>query len=858
MEYRREDNTITLTVTELASYAYGVDRPVQLTEKYGFRQVWEDAEEREDTPESRGEADPMTEGNRMHNQIAADRISETEIAAAEMELAWGCVLEDQPIELHGRCDSIAFDGQIHTIEEVKTLSSFRDNPTPFSNPAHFAQAVCYAFMLCETGSVDKAAVQITFVRRADGARRVWRAVFGHTMLSAFVTGLLRRALPFLQIEKDRMSLRLDELKNLPFPYPRIRSGQKDFVHEAFRTIKSGGRLFVSAPTGIGKTMSSLYPALRGIGLGKCDRIFYATAKTITGKAALDAAARIARHAPHMRAVLLLAKELMCPTGEIEGETSMALKCPICPSLHAAGWEKTFRSFEQRQSEALLELLQGGQIYTTDQIRQTAKAHEVCPHELALALSEYCDLIVCDYNYIFDDRIRLRRYFKDVKRKEKYVFLIDEAHNLPDRARTMYSASMKADDIRRLRLVKDKLFAEDETFENVLLPVENWFRVMFRRCGKEAYLVTENGAEKKIGHYQSARIPEEISKRFGELTRLLGKYIRDRHEFAGELVPFRQNLQQFTGILDYADERFCFLASAEAPVQPDNPTEQAADLLFTGEMTVQILCLDPSGLIDTMLHSARASILFSATLSPAEYYQSVTGSPDSVYLDLPSPYENANLCLVAYDGISTRFSDRRGTAEETADIIARAVEAKEGHYIVYFPSYAYMKSVYRIFRQIMPHVKTILQKSGMSFRDREQFLQVFESGRYPHLVGFCVLGGMFSEGIDLRGNSLIGAVIVGTGLPGLSPELNLTAEYYQNLSENGREFAYIYPGMNKVLQAAGRVIRSETDRGVVLLIDDRYNEPGTKLLFPTHWQHIKYTADPDSLERILQRFWESKN
>lgn len=856
MEYRREDNTITLTVTELASYAYGVDRPVQLTEKYGFRQLWEEADA--DSPESHAEADPLTEGTRMHNQRATDLLSgmEAGAAAAEMELAWAGVLEDQPIELHGRCDSIAFDGQLHTVEEVKTLSSFRDNPTPFTAPAHFAQAVCYAFMLCEMSSVDRAAVQITFIRRADGAKRVWRAVFGHTMLSAFVTGLLRRALPFLRIEKDRMSLRMDELKNLPFPYPRIRPGQKDFINEAFRTIKSGGRLFVSAPCGIGKTMSSLYPALRCIGMGKCDRIFYATAKTITGKAALDAASRIARYAPHMRAVLLLAKELMCPTGAIEGETSMALKCPICSSLHAVGWEKTYRSFEQRQSEALLELLEGGQIYTPEQIRETAKSHEVCPHELALALSEYCDLIICDYNYIFDDRMRLRRYFKDVKRQEKYVFLIDEAHNLPDRARAMYSASLCADEIRRLRMVKDKLFPEDEGFESVLLPVENWFRVLFRRCGKEAYLVTEGGKEQKIGHYQSARIPEEIEKRFGELARLLGKYIRDRHEFAGELVPFRQNLMQFTGTAEYADERFCFLASSQSPVSGETE-EDAADPLFAGEMTVQILCLDPGGLIDTMLHSARAAILFSATLSPAEYYQSVTGSPDGIYLDLPSPYEKDNLCLVAYDGISTRFSDRRGTAEETADIIARAVEAKEGHYIVYFPSYAYMKSVYRIFRQIMPHVKTILQKSGMSFRDREQFLQVFESGRYPHLVGFCVLGGMFSEGIDLRGSSLIGAVIVGTGLPGLSAELNLTAEYYQNRSENGREFAYIYPGMNKVLQAAGRVIRSETDRGVVLLIDDRYNEPGTKLLFPAHWQHIKYTADPDSLERILQRFWEEK-
>ncbi len=864
MEYRKDDDTITLGVTELASYARSVERPAVTTEKYGFRQVW-DADDPADTEEAvdpRPEGDPAAEGERMHRQLQTDRLYEAgEIrlteAAAEMELAYSCVMDGQKIELHGRCDSIAFDGELHTVEECKTLSSFRDNPTPFTVPAHFAQAACYAFMICESSHVDRAAVQITFVRRADGTRRSYRAVFARSMLAAFVNGLLRRAMPFLRIGKERASLRLDELQALPFPYASVRPGQRDFIMEASRTIKTGGRLFVSAPCGIGKTMSALYPALRSIGQGRADRIFYCTAKTITGKAALDGAARLGKYAPHMRVILLLAKESLCASGEIDGESSMALKCPVCPSLHAIGFspgveggKNTYRSYEERQSEALLSLLEGGTVYTPEQIRQTAQDNEVCPHELALDLSEYCDLIICDYNYVFDDRMRLRRYFKDVRRKEKYIFLIDEAHNLPDRARAMYSAALTYGEIRRLRQIKDKLFPGDETLEGALTKTENWFRTIQRRCGRESYLTNDGGTEKKIGSWRDTQIPE-VEKRFGDLIRVLSRYIRDRHEFAGELIPFRQSLMQFVGAAAYADERFCFHAVSEEPVRSgDAPVAE-------GELTVQILCLDPGGLLDTMLKSARATLFFSATLSPAEYYQSVTGSPKGVYLDLPSPYEKDNLCLVAYDGISTRYSDRKGTAEDTADIIARTVEAKEGHYIIYFPSYAYMKSVYKWFRRICPHIPAIQQKNGMGYGDREKFLAAFEGGRYPHLVGFCVLGGMFSEGIDLRGNSLIGAVIVGTGLPGLSAEGNLVAEYYQNKSENGREFAYIYPGMNKVLQAAGRVIRSETDRGVVLLIDDRYNEPGTKLLFPAHWQHIRYTADPDSLERILQHFWDGQ-
>ncbi|MBE6614309.1 MAG: hypothetical protein E7631_03290 [Ruminococcaceae bacterium] len=855
MDYRKSDDTIIITVTELASYARSVERPAFTTEKYGFRQVWDADDEAGDV---RPDSDPLAEGIRMHNQLQTDRLSaegDTIVAGAEVELAWAFEMDGQRIELHGRSDSIAFDGRIHTVEEIKTVSSFRDNPTPFSVPSHFAQAVCYAYMLCQTSQVEQAAIAITFMRRSDGAKRSWKAEFALSMLSAFVTGLLRRAMPFLQIGKERATLRLEELTALPFPYPTIRPGQRDFVTEAARTIRHGGRLFVSAPCGIGKTMSSLYPALRAVGQGRCDRIFYSTAKTITGKAALDAAARISRYAPHMRAILLLAKENLCPSLEIDGETSMALKCPICPSLHGmsgafrtAGSTREWQSWEERQSDALLTLLESGNIYTPERIREVASDHDICPHELALGLSEFCDLVICDYNYLFDDRMRLRRYFKDVKRKEKYVFLIDEAHNLPDRARNMYSASLTYEDIRRLRQVKDKLFAEDESFEAVLVPVENWFRRMAKLCEKESYLTNDGGTEKKIGHWRSTQLPD-LEKRFGPLQRYLGKQIRDRHEFAGELVPFRQLLQQFTGTADYADERFCFFAESEMPTEQSSAVQSG--------VTVQILCLDPGGVLDTMLKSARASIFFSATLSPAEYYQSVTGSEDSVYLDLPSPYEKDNLCLVAYDGISTRYSDRKGTAEDTAEIIARAVEAKEGHYIVYFPSYAYMKSVYKWFRRICPHIPALQQKTGMVYGDREKFLGAFESGKYPHLVGFCVLGGMFSEGIDLRGNSLIGAIIVGTGLPGLSAQSNLVAEYYQNKSENGREFAYIYPGMNKVLQAAGRVIRSETDRGMVLLIDDRYNEPGTKLLFPAHWLHIRYTADPDALERILERFWRDQ-
>jgi len=817
MQYRKSDNTIVLHVDELAAYARETEHPSIVSEKYGFTSI------------------PLS---------AVTDITETPPPCADTgtEIAGLFPLDDFSVELHGHTDSIAFDGEIHTVEEIISVPTLRQDLMPLSYPVRFAQAVCYATMVCRTGNIDKAAIQITYRRCSDGAKKSFRTVLAYPLLERIVIALLLRATPFLKLAVERDTFRLQELQTLPFPYPSVRQGQKDFIHEAFSAIRKGERLFVSAPCGIGKTMSSLYPALRAIGMGKAHRIFYCTAKSITGNAALDGARKLSQYAPHMRCIQLLAKEQMCCT-----DSFLPMKCSVCPALRAVGEKRTYRSYVQRQEEAILEVLRADTIYTPQLLRACAIRHQVCPHELALDISEFCDLIICDYNYVFNDSMRLRRYFKNRKRQEKYIFLIDEAHNLPDRARAMYSGTLSLSDIRELRRIKDTSFANDDAFDEALLEVEKWFLAIGRLCEKDAVLTIEDNKEYHVGYYKDKQIPGTLEKRLENLIGILRKRIRDGVLCTEELYAHRQTLQAFAAVLPYMDDRFCFFAEKKQPV---------GDTGEESTLTVQVLCLDPGGVLANMLASSHASIFFSATLAPAEYYQSITGSMDSVYLDLPSPYEQENLCLIAYDGISTRYSDRRETAEDTADIIARTAAAKEGNYIVYFPSYQYMRSVYKAFCSIMPDVQTIVQKRSMSYRDREIFLSAFEKEHNRTLVGFCVLGGIFSEGIDLIGNALIGAMIVGTGLPGLSPELNLIAEYYQNLSENGKEFAYIYPGMNKVLQAAGRVIRSETDKGVVLLIDDRYNEPGMKLLLPAHWDHLRYTADPASLSKMLKKFWHT--
>ncbi len=809
MRYSSEDALMCITAEELGDYLYSCENPALLSASLGFTAV------------------DAAGGVNDYGYIT-DKSLRLTFSAEEIQ-----------VEITGTADSISFVPDSHTVEVCYTVRSFQSALTPLSYPELFGKAVCLGHMLARTEGYDRVGLKITFIRRSDSVRKCYFSAFTAEYLQKVFNTLVQRIMPFMRLEIERSTVRLDELRILPFPYGSIREGQTDFITEAFRTIKSGGRLFVSAPTGIGKTISSLYPSLRAIGAGLVDKVFYLTAKTITGKAAMDAAVKLGQYAPHLRTAQLLAKESICNASAEQKNAAVVNRCIYCSGKRDLGNGTEFRSYRQRQQEAVLSVLDSGMVYTPELFKKTAAEYAVCPHELALDVSEYCDLIVCDYNYVFDDRIRLHRYFKNPLQFEKYVFCVDEAHNLPDRVRSAYSASLSSAQMAFLRVKQKECFPDDTPFSDALTQAEDCLAYIRSLCDAESYSHTQNGKEVRIGYYKDAEIPEDLIQSFSALLGIMNKRIRMDSDFGPELLPFKDLISAFLSAASYADRHFCFFCTTEDDF-----------------LTMQILCLDPAGIIDLMLKAAKASVLFSATLSPGEYYQNVTGSPDSIYLDLPSPYDPNNLCLTAFDGISTRFSDRRDTREDAAEIIAQAVSAKEGKYIAYFPSYEYMRAVCRKFREVLPDVPVIMQKQGMSYREREQFIRVFSGSKYPHVVGFCVLGGMFSEGIDLQGDSLIGVIIVGTGLPGLSAELNLVAEYYENTMEKGREFAYVYPGMNKVLQAAGRVIRSETDKGMVLLIDDRYSTPEMKLLFPPHWEHIRFTEDPASLEKILERFWDA--
>jgi len=851
MKFDRDANTMLLTVTELASYAFQRENPGILMRKFGFTKtvVTPDAY---DYPGESGLM-PARHGTALHNVLETDTLTlavqsdSTVSVHTEVPLEKTAASGGITVSVQGYADIISFDGTVHTVEEIKTVGYIENSLTPFSDPSHFAQACIYAHLLAESAELAEVRIKLTYIRRSNGAKVSFTAVFTRIFLMRMFDALMDRAAGFIKIAAERHSIYPKEVKTMPFPYRTIREGQEQFVKEAYRAMTHGTSLLVSAPTGIGKTISALYPAVKATGTGRIDRIFYFTAKNVTGIAALDAAREIVKHVPHFRAVMIQAKEQVCPGKREDPELNLRMKCRFCEKLDSISDDlgKTSTSYRERELDALSDLLNSGDnIFTAVRVRKTAEKFRVCPYELSLDLSEYCTLIVCDYNYAIDENIRFKRYFKDIKNRadEKYAFLFDEAHNLPDRARNTYSAVLTTETVRGIAEMCGTYFLEDAEFQAASDGLCEAMAEVTGVCVENEYFRQgENGEEISGGFYEAGRVPESLVRAASEMAKLMMHYIREGEDASEVLTEPHAKLSKFVFAAGFFDEKFRFFASRDG-----------------GDVTAEILCLDPSGILRAMTKVARSVILFSATLSPMDYFREVTGLKKAVTLELESPYERDNLCLIAYDSISTRFTDRRGTAEDCAEVIAEAVSARCGNYLVYFPSYDYMKRVCRLFRQAMPEAAVVMQKPGMSYRERERFIGIFHERADctdEYTVGFCVLGGMFSEGIDLAGESLIGAIIVGTGMPQLSAERNIMSAYYDEKTERGRDFAYVCPGMNKVLQAAGRVIRSETDRGMVLLIDDRLSEPSMKLLFPKHWRHMRFTGDVSSMRVMLEEFWE---
>ncbi len=643
-------------------------------------------------------------------------------------------------------------------------------------------------------------------------------------LSAFFGKCVKAIATYARPEVERVTERLPSMKQMRFPYGTVREGQSEFVRSAYRTLSRGGVLYAAAPTGTGKTVSALYPAMRALGDCRFDKIFYLTPKTTTAEAARECLELMEKGGVVCRAIILTAKEKCCIGGHMCRTSRRLCKNSPCARLADA----TLELYGQRAS-----------VIAEPDIKAVAERFSVCPYELTLSYSELCDVVVCDFNYLFDPRVYIKRYFN---RRGSYAFLIDEAHNLPERVREMYSAELFAHDITEpagwdvlgaLSELKATAEKTEKAFTELLLP---YVREDVR----------ERPGGDKAGAVKLSEIPTELYGMIGGLLSAAEEELRqtytardgEKDARATLLRGYIARLDKFASLLDRFDDAYKLFIFFEQ-----------------GEIRAKIYCLDTAPVIRERLELGHGAVLFSATLSPLGYYRSILGGERSDdTLEVSSPFSSSQLSVSIMDKISTRFSEREDTLGAVSRVIAATVSARRGNYMIFSPSFAYSEALARSFAAKYPKLRVISQTKDMTRKEKADFLAEFKKDDKSYLIAFCVMGGIYSEGIDLAGDSLIGAVIVGIGMPALSFERETIAEYFEEKYEEGKQYAYIYPGMNRVFQAAGRVIRREDDRGVIVLIDDRFADPIYKKSLPKLWEGVKFIDNPKRLREVLDEFW----
>ena len=805
--------------------------------------------------------DRALEGARIHRKLQK---AAGEDYQAEVFLSAERQAEGLTFLLEGRADGIFTDGSGTTvIDEIKTTAVPYEAITEDMNPCHWAQGMVYGAIYCARQSLPELNVQLTYYQiDTDQIIRFVRR-FSAPELEQFLYKLLCQYAPWAQRQLDWAARRSQSLAALPFPFAQYRPGQRALAGEVYRACrtgrdadhKGGSRLFCQAPTGIGKTMSAVFPALKAIGAGNGEKLFYLTARNTTQAAAEDAVTRLRAASPELalRSVTLTAKEKACLCKDEEGHPAcLPEACPYA------------KGYYDRVKDALAALLDGDGSFSRQTLTDAAKRFRVCPFELGLDLSEWCDLIIGDYNYLFDPVVHLRRFFDGAG---EWLFLIDEAHNLPDRARAMYSASFHKSSLTE---AKRALGRGKSSLKTALTKADKAFLAARR-------------AVAKLAPRRSGVLPAASEAAEAEQTSLLDETAVQEEIVLPEPL-FAENGTVFFQELPDALRKP--LGAVQAPLQawleanPDDPAHsQLLELYFAmqditraaerydahfvtqltasgSELELAILCLDPSPFVDASLACGRAAALFSATLTPPGYYRNVLGCPDARAVALESPFPPENLGLYCLP-VSTRYRDREASVSAISDALAVLARGKVGNYLAFFPSYAYLKQVWADLSTRYPEIETLVQESGLDDAARTAFLAKFTPNPTKTLLGFGVMGGIFGEGVDLTGDRLIGCAIVGVGLPQVNPRQEILKRYYDASSGTGFEYAYRYPGMNKVLQAAGRVIRTQDDRGVVLLLDDRFTRSEYARLFPKHWAHRIVLRGAEALQAELERFWTKR-
>ncbi len=811
----------------------------------------------------------MQEGGRLHRMLQA---KEGIAYQAEVAFQYRYDTGRYDIYLEGRADGIISDyvpeewqqdfeqfpllsPEYGIMEEPEPMTYVDEIKSTYRNvdhmkepvQVHLAQAMCYAYMISEQENLKRVGVRMTYINRRSRGMKRFHQSFSRSEITAWFRETMAKYQRFTDYMYDWENLKLPSVRAVPFPYV-YREGQKDLASSVYRTIYHRKKLFLQAPTGTGKTLATLYPSIKAVGQGLANMIFYVTAKTVTAAAAADTFKLLRQNGLRFKDVILTAREKICLNEVCDCNPSA---CPYA------------KGHFDRINACLYDLITHEESFPREVILKYALKYQVCPHELSLDLTDFADCVIGDYNYVFDPHVALQRFFGASGSRGEYILLTDEAHNLPDRAREMYSAVLvKEDVLAARRLVKDT----DQQLSRHLEKLNRALLSLKRRCDgltvfeevEETYAAIEDAME--------------------DLDSWLAN--RDVRPMPQEILDFYFELSHFELIYQILNEKYVIYGENRE----------------NGDFILKLFNVDPSVNLRECMEKCRSSVLFSATFLPIQYYKALLGGTKEdyeVYAETCFSTEQRSL-LIARDVTSKFIRRNREEYEKIARYIHVAVSGRAGNYMVFCPSYAYMQEIFQIYGEFFEeneNAQLIMQKERMSEAEREEFLECFrvnmpgesrwegqetsaaeaywpqgkttqkpaeafqvqsKSGR-KSLIGFCVLGGIFSEGIDLKGESLVGAIIIGTGLPQIGREQELLRRYFDKHGQNGFDFAYRYPGMNKVMQAAGRVIRTKEDKGVILLLDERFLEGQYRAIFPREWEQHEI-VDLTMVGEKLSEFW----
>ena len=746
----------------------------------------------------------MLKGSRLHRKIQKQMGSHYQ---PEVSLKKDTEYDDLILRVEGRADGIFLQDDRFCIDEIKGVYKkleLMEEPVL----VHRAQALCYAWIYLDAHDLEKIDIQMTYAHLDTEVIKRFRETLTRAELKQWYEELTDSYHKWLAYQIEWREKRNESMKKLEFPF-EYRKGQRKMVSGIYHAISKKEQIFIQAPTGVGKTMSAVFPAVRAIGQGMAETVFYLTARTITRTVAQDAFEILRDRGLLFKVVTITAKEKLCFCDKPECDPE---KCPYAKGHY------------DRINDAVYELWTTEQSFDRETLLRHAQKWQVCPFELSLDLAVWMDGVICDYNYVFDPNVYLKRFFGE-NVSGNYLFLIDEAHNLVDRGREMYSASISLDDV-----IETRKFVKpySQKLWKKLGKVKKQMEELKQNCGE--WKVQENAGV----------LPISLLSVQGELDQLLEE--PPAQEVVDGILDFYFEVRNFLNISELVDDNYVVYTAFDE----------------NGRFYMKLFCVNPAENLQKCLDKGNSTVFFSATLLPLQYYRKMLSTRSENFgMYVESPFEQKKRCLMICRDVSSKYT-RRGYEEyrKIAEYIARMSWQKKGNYMVFFPSYRLMEDVYQVYQDefSVSWVRCISQHASMTELEREEFLEEFTEETEETLVGFCVMGGIFSEGIDLIGDRLIGAAVVGTGLPQVNCEREILKGYYDEKGEQGFDYAYRYPGMNKVLQAAGRVIRTKEDTGAILLMDERFLNRDYRNLFPREWNDA-CTCTLGNVEKHLQAFWD---